>query len=88
MNQDVLKDLRTCQVFYIVMVSFKYTLPFSRKEIVMNPQENKQTKEFVTWSEDSSISIRYVPCQADQLRSAIQLALKSAYVEQMERKEG
>lgn len=54
----------------------------------MNLQENKQTKEFVTWSEDSSISIRYIPCQADQLRTAIQLALKSAYVEQMEREEG
>lgn len=54
----------------------------------MNPRENKQTKEFVTWSEDSSILIRYVSCQADQLRTAIQLALKSAYVEQLEREEG
>ena len=54
----------------------------------MNPQENKQMKEFVTWSEDPSISIRYIPCQADQLRAAIQLALKSAYVEQLEREEG
>ena len=54
----------------------------------MNPRENKRTKEFVTWSEDSSILIRYVPCQADQLRAAIQLALKSAYIEQLERKEG
>ena len=54
----------------------------------MNPRENKRTKEFVTWSEDPSISIRYVPCQADQLRTAIQLALKSAYIEQLERKEG
>ena len=54
----------------------------------MNLQENKQMKEFVTWSEDSSILIRYVPCQADQLRAAIQLALKSAYVEQLEREEG
>ena len=52
----------------------------------MNPRENKRTKEFVTWSEDSSILIRYVPCQADQLRTAIQLALKSAYIEQLERK--
>lgn len=54
----------------------------------MNLQENKQTKEFVTWPEDPSISIRYVACQADQLRAAIQLALKSAYVEQLEREEG
>ena len=54
----------------------------------MNLQENKQMKEFALWSEDSSISIRYVPCQADQLRTAIQLALKSAYIEQLERKEG
>lgn len=54
----------------------------------MNLQENKQTEEFVTWSEDSSISIKYIPCQADQLRTAIQLALKSAYVEQLEREEG
>ena len=43
----------------------------------MNPRENKQTKEFVTWSEDSSILIRYVSCQADQLRTAIQLALNT-----------
>lgn len=54
----------------------------------MNSREQEQTKKFVIWSEDSSISIRYVPCQADQLRTAIQLALKSAYVEQMEREEG
>ena len=54
----------------------------------MNLQENKQMKEFVTWSEDSSILIRYVSCQADQFRTAIQLALKSAYIEQLERKEG
>ncbi len=54
----------------------------------MNLQENKETEEFVTWSEDSSISIKYIPCQADQLRTAIQLALKSAYVEQLEREEG
>ena len=54
----------------------------------MNLQKNKQMKEFVTWSEDSSILIRYVSCQADQLRTAIQLALKSAYIEQLERKEG
>ena len=54
----------------------------------MNPRENKQTKEVVTWSEDSSMLIRYVSCQADQLRTAIQLALKSAYIEQLERKEG
>ena len=45
-------------------------------------------KEFAAWSEDPSISIRYVPCQAAQLRAAIQLALKSAYVEQLEREEG
>ncbi|MGI6071316.1 MAG: hypothetical protein ACOYBE_12985 [Blautia sp.] len=51
----------------------------------MNLQENKEMEEFVTWSEDSSISIKYIPCQADQLRTAIQLALKSAYVEQLER---
>lgn len=54
----------------------------------MNLQENKQIKEFVTWSEDPSILIRYIPCQADQLRIAIQLALKSAYIERLERKEG
>ena len=54
----------------------------------MNLQKNKQIKELVTWSEDPSISSRYVPCQADQLRTAIQLALKSAYIEQLERKEG
>ena len=54
----------------------------------MNLQENKHMKEFVTRSEDPSISIRYVPCQADQLRAAIQLALKSVYVEQLEREEG
>ena len=54
----------------------------------MTLQENKQMKEFAIWSVDSSISIRSVPCQADQLRTAIQLALKSAYVEQMEREEG
>ena len=54
----------------------------------MNLQENKHMKEFVTRSEDPSISIRYVPRQADQLRAAIQLALKSAYIEQLERKEG
>lgn len=54
----------------------------------MNPRENKRMKEFVTWWEDSSILIRYVPCQADRLRTAIQLALKSAYIEQLERKEG
>ena len=54
----------------------------------MNLQENKEMEEFVTWSEDSSISIKYIPCQADQLRTAIQLALKSAYVEQLEREEG
>ena len=54
----------------------------------MNLQENKHMKEFVTRSEDPSLSIRYVPCQADQLRAAIQLALKSAYIEQLERKEG
>ena len=54
----------------------------------MNLQENKHMKEFVTRSEDPSISIRYVPCQAYQLRAAIQLALKSAYIEQLERKEG
>ena len=54
----------------------------------MNLQENKEMEEFVTWSEDSSISIKYIPCQADQLRTAIQLALKSAYIEQLERKEG
>ena len=54
----------------------------------MNLQEHTQMKEFVTWSEDPSISIRYVPCQADQLRAAIQLALQSEYVEQLEREEG
>lgn len=54
----------------------------------MNPEENKQAKEFMAWQEDASISIRYVPCQAERLRAAIQLALKSAYVEQLERKEG
>ena len=54
----------------------------------MNLQEDKEMKECAIWSEDSSISIRYGPCQADQLRAAIQLALKSAYVEQLEREEG
>ena len=54
----------------------------------MNPREKEQTKEFAIWPEDPSISIRYIPCQADQLRTAIQVALKSAYVEQMEREEG
>lgn len=54
----------------------------------MNLREQEQTKKFVIWPEDPSISIRYVPCQADQLRTAIQLALKSAYIEQLERKEG
>ena len=54
----------------------------------MNPRENKQTKEFVTWSEDSSILIRYVflpggpVAYCDTQRSTV------AYIEQLERKEG
>lgn len=49
----------------------------------MKHQEQAIQQNFIQLEQDTSISIKYVPCHAQDMQAVIRLTLKNAYIETM-----